>query len=192
VNDALRAMLAILDELRLRYFAVGSVASSIHGVARFTNDVDLLVEIDEGAVDRIGTRAEKTFYIDPDEAKRSIRMGRAFNLLHLASASKIDIFPLGHDEFHRSELARAAEQEWVVSGQGSIRLRVASAEDTVLSKLRWYKMGGMVSDRQWSDILGVASRVDLDWAYLRAWAPRIGVAELLERVFLEARSILPE
>ena len=66
MNDALRAMLAILDELGLRYFAVGSVASSIHGVARFTNDVNLLVEIDEGAVDRIGARAEKTFYIDPN------------------------------------------------------------------------------------------------------------------------------
>jgi len=184
-------MLAILDELGLRYFAVGSVASSIHGVARFTNDVDLLVDIDEGAVDRIAVRAEKTFYIDPDEAIRAIRMGRAFNLLHLTSASKIDVFPLGRDEFHRSELARAAEQEWAIPGQVSIRLRVASAEDTVLSKLRWYKMGGMVSDRQWSDILGVASRADLDWAYLREWAPRIGVAELLERVFAEARSILP-
>jgi hypothetical protein len=191
VNDALRAMLAILDELGLRYFAVGSVASSIHGVPRFTNDVDLLVELNEGAVNQIAVRAGETFYIDPDEAKRALRMGRAFNLLHLASASKIDVFPLGRDEFHRSELARAAEQEWVVPGQGSIRLRVASAEDTVLSKLRWYKMGGMVSDRQWSDILGVASRADLDWSYLREWAPRTGVAELLERVFLEARSILP-
>ena len=60
-------------------------------------------------------------------------MGRAFNLLHLASAGKIDIFPLGRDAFHHSELARSAEQDWAVPGQASIRLRVASAEDTVLS-----------------------------------------------------------
>jgi len=189
VNDALRALLAILNDLGLRYFAVGSVASSIHGVARFTNDVDLLVEIDESAVDQIAARAGKAFYVDPDEAKRSIRIGRAFNLLHLATAGKIDIFPIGRDEFHQSELARSAEQEWVVPGQGAIRLPVASAEDTVLSKLRWYKMGGMVSDRQWSDILGVASRVDLHWAYLRQWAPRIGVAELLDRLGAEVGRI---
>ncbi|MGD1069130.1 MAG: hypothetical protein ABSB15_03235 [Bryobacteraceae bacterium] len=78
MNEALRAMLAILDELGLCCFAVGSVASSIHGVARFTNGVDLLVEIDEGAVDQIAVRAAKAFYVDADEAKRSIRMGRAF------------------------------------------------------------------------------------------------------------------
>jgi hypothetical protein len=125
--------------------------------------------------------------------RRNVLSGWAghFNLLHLATAAKIDIFPLGRDEFHRSELTRATEQEWTLPGQGSIRLRVASAEDTVLSKLRWYKMGGMVSDRQWSDILGVASRVDLDWSHLREWAPRIGVPELLERVFAEAQSISP-
>jgi len=68
---------------------------------------------------------------------------------------------------------------------------VASAEDTVLSKLRWYKLGGMVSDRQWSDILGVASRADLQWDYLRAWGPRLGLTELLQRLIEEVGRIRP-
>jgi hypothetical protein len=185
MNDALRAFLEILDELGLRYIAVGSMASSIHGIARFTNDVDLLVEIDDLAIEQIAARVGAMFYLDPDEARRSIRLGLAFNLLHIASASKIDVFPLGTDEFHRSELARSIASEWVIPGQSSIGLRVASAEDTVLSKLRWYKLGGMVSDRQWSDVLGVATRADLDWPYMREWALRLGVSELLERLTAE-------
>ena len=191
MNDALRIFLAILAELGLRYFAVGSVASSIHGIARFTNDVDLLVGIGQQEIDRMAALARDEFYIDADEARRSIRTGRAFNLVHLASASKIDVFPIGQDDFHRSELERSAEAEWAIPGQEPIRLRVASAEDTVLSKLRWYKMGGMVSDRQWSDILGVASRSAIDREYLKEWAPRLGVADLLDRLLSEVGRIRP-
>ncbi|HEX4135151.1 MAG TPA: hypothetical protein VHY84_11120, partial [Bryobacteraceae bacterium] len=69
------------------------------------------------------------------------------------------------------------------------RLRVASAEDTILEKLVWYKRGGQVSDHQWSDVLGVATTRRLDREYLRGWAPKLGVADLLERLFGEAAQI---
>jgi hypothetical protein len=62
------------------------VASSIHGVARLTNDVDLLVALTPGEVDAVAAAVATKFYMDPGEATRSIRMGRAFNVLHLASA----------------------------------------------------------------------------------------------------------
>jgi hypothetical protein len=65
---------------------------------------------------------------------------------------------------------------------------VASAEDTVLTKLEWYRMGSEVSERQWRDVLGVlkvqAERLDL--AYLRRWAAALGVADLLEQALSQA------
>jgi hypothetical protein len=182
VNEALAAFLQVLTDLGLRHFAVGSVASSIHGVPRFTNDVDLLVALTPGDVDSVAAAVATDFYMDPDEARFSIRMGRAFNVLHLASAFKIDIFPVGNNGFHQSELTRSTLQNWVVPGGRPIQLPVASPEDTILSKLRWYRMGGEVSDRQWADVLGVATRNDLDWAYMAGWAPQLGVADLLERL----------
>ena len=64
---------------------------------------------------------------------------------------------------------------------------VASAEDIILAKLEWYRLGGEVSDRQWRDILGVlkvqAGRVDLD--YLRHWAAELKVDDLLQRALKE-------
>ena len=192
MNEALAALLHVLDELGIKYFAVGSVASSIHGLPRYTQDVDLVVKLGQEHVERIYSLTSREFYMDRDEAQRAVGLGRAFNLIHLASASKFDIFPMSQSEFHRSEMSRSSEEDWVVpgeGGEGSIRLPVASAEDTILSKLIWYKQGGQVSDRQWSDILGVATGAERDWDYMRAWAPRLGVGDLLERVFGEAGQI---
>jgi hypothetical protein len=127
--------------------------------------------------------------MDSVEAQSAVRLGRAFNLIHLATASKIEVFPMSRSDFHRSELARSAEKEWVVPGGGRVRLPVASAEDTILSKLVCYKQSGQVSDRQWSDVLGIAAGRSRDWVYRREWAARLAVAVLLERLFVEAGQI---
>jgi hypothetical protein len=181
MNEALQELLLILRDLGLRHMAVGSIASSIHGLPRFTNDTDLLVDIREEHVGPLVTRTKGTFYLDSDEARRSVAAGRAFNLIHLSSASKIDIFPAVH-EFHATELKRSAVAEWIAPGSAAISLPVASAEDTVLSKLLWYKAGGAVSDRQWSDVLGIAARKKLDWGYIESWTAKLGIAGLSDRL----------
>jgi hypothetical protein len=186
MNEALTALLNVLDELGILYFAVGSVASSIHGLPRFTQDIDLVAQIEPAQIDRLTSLTANDFYMDKNEARGALVRGRAFNLIHLASAYKIDIFPLGHDAFHASELSRARAEDWTIPNAATVRLPVASAEDTVLSKLVWYRQGGLVSDRQWTDILGIASLRSLDWIYLREWASKLAVSELLEKLFIES------
>jgi hypothetical protein len=69
---------------------------------------------------------------------------------------------------------------------------VASAEDILLAKLQWYRMGGQVSERQWTDIAGIlAVAPDLDAAYLRDWAARLGVADLLDKAAAELKRDYP-
>jgi hypothetical protein len=66
---------------------------------------------------------------------------------------------------------------------------VSTPEDVLLAKLRWYKDGGQVSDRQWGDIAGiVATNPNLDLPYARLWAGRLRVADLLERALSERAS----
>ena len=58
----------------------------------------------------------------------------------------------------------------------------------MLHKLRWFRDGGEVSDRQWSDVLGVL-RVQgraLDLDHMRTWATVLGVGDLFERAWSEA------
>lgn len=187
MNEALAVLLRVLDELGIRYFAVGSVASSIHGLPRFTQDVDLVVQIEPAHIDRLASLTGHAYYMDVNEARNAVARGRA--LIHLATAYKIDLFPLGESAFHASELSRAEIRDWPVPDASPIRLPVASAEDTVLSKLVWYQQGGRVSDRQWNDILGIAARGRLDKAYLRDWALRPGVVDLLEKLLAETASL---
>jgi hypothetical protein len=85
MNEALTALLHVLDDLGIKYFAVGSVASSIHGLPRFTQNVDLVVQPDRQHVEPIASRTSLEFYMDRDEALHAASLGRAFNLIHIAT-----------------------------------------------------------------------------------------------------------
>jgi hypothetical protein len=116
--------------------------------------------------------------------RRAIQAHRSFNVIHIRSAQKVDIFP-ATEEFHEAQLERATV---IPLGAGGIPCPVASAEDILLAKLRWYRMGGEVSERQWGDIAGIlAVAPGLDAAYLRKWAARLGVEDLLDKAVAEAK-----
>jgi len=124
MNDALKAIVEILARLGLRYAAVGSIASSVHGLPRFTNDADLLIDIRVEQISPLADLARGAFYLDVEEAERAVAGGRAFNLIHFASAAKVDLFPCGPGEFNSAELSRSAEAVWVAPGGTAIRLQV--------------------------------------------------------------------
>jgi hypothetical protein len=184
LSETLKLITAALDQLHIRYFVGGSVASSVRGVWRATLDVDLVAAIrpDQTAslVDALGPE----WYADPDMIQRSIQHGRPFNLIHTRTVMKVDIFPAIED-FHRSQLERATT---LPLGLGQIPCSVATAEDSLLAKLRWYKDGGEVSDQQWRDVLTLCRNTrtfDLD--YLHLWAARLGVTSLLEKAQSDAQ-----
>ena len=98
---------------------------------------------------------------------------------------KLDLIPLKRRAFTREE-ARRAQPHLLEAGTHPVR--IASAEDAVLTKLEWFEMGGRSSARQWNDILGIMGRqgTSLDLAYMRHWADALQVRELLERALSEA------
>jgi hypothetical protein len=116
--------------------------------------------------------------------KESLRHGRAFNLIHYATSFKFDIFPLQRDEYSQTQFRRRHFDELKLVGEEPIECAVASAEDVVLGKLRWYRAGAETSEQQWNDVRGIV-RVQgaaLDREYLQTWASKLGVADLLERL----------
>jgi hypothetical protein len=100
---------------------------------------------------------------------------------------KVDVFIPQPRSFHQSQLARAQKQTFSLV-DSEVSANFSSAEDTILSKLEWYRMGGEISDRQWRDILGVlktrSGELDLD--YLHKWAKELRVSDLLERALKQA------
>ena len=124
--------------------------------------------------------------MDEEMIAEAVRRRTRFNIIHRESMFKVDIFVPRPRPFLQSQLVRAQRQ--VFTFEKEVSARFASPEDTILSKLEWYRLGGEVSDRQWHDVLGVikvrAGEIDFD--YLRKWSIELKVGDLLERVLREA------
>jgi len=187
-NEALRTCLdvaRVLERLDIPYVVGGSLASSLHGIPRSTNDADLAVELGQEKVRPLVEALEGRYYVDEERARDAVRRQASFNVIELATMFKVDLFVLGAGPLDREELARRQRIELPESGD---EVEVASAEDTVLQKLHWFQIGRGVSDRQWQDLLGVlqvqGSR--LDRQYLDRGAGLLGVEDLLRRALREA------
>ena len=183
---ALDGLIACLEKLGIEYCIGGSVASSAYGIARATMDVDLVANIEAGQVDRFVEALETDYYIDAGIIGKAIRRRSSFNLIHLETMIKIDVFIVKDRPYDSQALAR--RQRDTLDEDSSREFYLYSPEDVVLNKLQWYRSGGGVSEKQWKDVLGVLKvqgpRLDLD--YLKYWAARLNLAELLSRSFDDA------
>lgn len=187
--QALQELLTTLDKVSMPYLIGGSVASGSYGLPRQTNDIDVLADFHHIDTRRLFELLQQNFYVDAQSAAESIRDGRPFNVIHLKGAFKFDFFPAEPAGFSQAQLARKRYVVSALPGLEDIEFPIASAEDTVLAKLLWYRMGGEVSERQWHDILGVlkVQAARLDQAYLTEWASRLHVSDLLEKALREGR-----
>jgi hypothetical protein len=178
-----KRLVEALNRLGIPFFVGGSAASSIHGLSRATMDIDVVADIGAAQVAPLVADLGSEFYADAETIRNSIAAGRAFNLIHYASSYKFDVFPLPPDEYYQTEFARRRNIESSLIMGEPLRFPVASAEDTILTKLVWYRSGGEISERQWRDVLGVLriSGNELDHDYLRKWAAQLGVIDLLEK-----------
>jgi sugar/nucleoside kinase (ribokinase family) len=186
--DALLPVVEAFERLRVRHHIGGSVASSALGVARATLDVDLVADLAGSQVSRFVAALEEDYYLDGDAVREAVERRASFNLIHLATMVKVDVFVL-KDRPYDIEAFSRMRAEVLEEDEGARAFFLASAEDTILNKLEWYEMGGRVADRQWRDVIGVLKvqwgRLDLD--YLRRWARTLGLLDLLERAIGEAR-----
>jgi hypothetical protein len=181
--EALIAVGSAFEELGIRWYIGGSVASSARGIARASLDVDVVADLRPGQETLFTQRLREDYYISEDAVREAIRECGSFNVIHLATGLKVDVFlPTGR-AFDRQALDRAIPEPLDPEGAGPC-YPVATAEDIVLAKLEWYQRGGPTSQRQWSDVLGVlrTSGPSIDRSYLEGTAASLGLADLLREV----------
>ena len=174
------------EALHVPYFIGGSLASAVQGVSRATMDADLMADLEEAHIPALIQALGDAFYFDAETIRSAVRRRSTFNVIHLKTMFKVDVFVNKRRPFDEAQFARRTRLTLIEDSDASAYL--ASAEDTILAKLDWYRQGGEVSDRQWRDILGVlrVQQGRLDAAYLRHWAAQLSVTDLLARAERDA------
>jgi hypothetical protein len=174
----LARLIEALDQAGVPNMIAGSFASSLHGLPRATQDIDMVVDPTFQSLDRLLVLLESDdLYLDAEVAREEFRRRGQFNVIEVESGWKADLIFRKARPFSVSELERRAPS--IVLG---VRVFAASAEDTVLAKLEWAKLGE--SERQLRDVRGIleVKGATLDRVYIERWLDQLGVRELWDRV----------
>lgn len=170
-----------LESCGLRYLVGGSLASSISGEPRSTLDVDIVVAMTASDVGRVTDALRAEFDVDDVAVARAVRERASVNVFHRASAIKVDLFIMGESPLDEEQMNRRIRIK--ATADPDRYLYAYTPEDILLQKLRWFRKGNEVSDRQWRDVLSIllVQGDALDRGYLRDRAERLGLADLLAR-----------
>jgi len=186
--EVLKNFTDILEQLGILYAIGGSMASSIYGVVRFTQDADITVEPFENQADELYQLLRHRYYISREAMNAALIQRGSFNVIHLESAFKIDIFVRKDTAFEQQLILRRKLLRF--SDSIGKNFAVVSPEDIVLLKLRWYRDGGQTSQRQWQDVLEILAvqKKNLDFEYLNRWTAVLGINELFQKTMNTADS----
>lgn len=185
-------MAANLDRLGVPYVLGGSLASSLIGEPRATLDIDLAVEMQVRHVDGLVSMLGDDFYASREAAVDAVRRASSFNVIHLDTMQKVDLFVLGNGLLDRRQLRN--REMIIVSDDPPAGLWVGAAADQVLRKLDWYRIGGELSDRQWRDVIAIlrSQAEHIDPLDLVRAAVALGLERLLARAAHDAGFVLPD
>lgn len=186
--DALAPVVAAFRQLGIRHYVGGSIASSFHGAARSTMDVDLVAELREGHISDFLRCFGDDYYVSDSAVRDAVRRKSCFNLIHLPSSFKVDVFVSQARPFDQDAMKRAALEQ--LGDDRTVEVPIATAEDTIISKLEWYRRTEETSQRQWDDVTRVLKLLSdsADVEYLRRAAELVGVEDLLDRLLAETRN----
>ena len=135
---ALTPLVEAFDRFGIAYDIGGSVASSLHGRRRYTQDVDVVAALQLKHVQTLVAMLQQAYYIDAGMIRGAIQNGSSFNLLHHDTGVKVDVFVQKTGPFSQQEMRRAREDVLEV---GSRPFFFASAADMIgqarLVEARW-------------------------------------------------------
>lgn len=171
LRDFVERVTTALDSAGVPYMVCGSVASTFHSRPRTTQDVDIVVEVDDDRLRTLLARfPEDAYYVSEDAAREALRRRSMFNIIDLATGWKADLIVRKSNDFAETEFSRRRAVDFL-----GIPVSMASAEDCIVSKLRWSIVSQ--SDRQLEDVrwLVESCGANLDRDYIESWVTRLGL-----------------
>ena len=185
----LKRIVSVLDDLQIPYFIGGSVASSLIGTFRHTNDIDIVAELSKERSVQLHSEIKSEFYIDLDTVYEAIHTNSSFSILHLKTMMKTDIFLKKRDAWSNEAFDRRKKTSFVINDK-PLALFMPSVEDMILQKLIWFQLTGGASERQWNDVKSMIKvrANEIDYRYLFKWSDWLQITEILDQAVAEYES----
>ncbi len=177
--DLLKYLINAFEKLGIHYFITVSIGSIFYVEQRFTNDIDVVVDIDERDVPGlVSSFPEGEFYINEDSIHDAIKHKRQFNIIHPSSGLKIDVIVSKKDDFDNSRFARKHR----ISPIENTEANLSSPEDVIIMKMKFYKEGE--SEKHIRDITGMlkVSGDIIDRKYIEDWANKLALQDIWEAI----------
>jgi len=176
--ELIRNIVEGLENLSLPYCFTGSIVSNFYGLPRLTHDLDIIVLMEIGDIDRICNEFSKNYYIDREAVEEAVKNKSLFNVIHPQSSLKVDFWVRKEKPFDVELFNRRTRRE-IIEG---IQAYIASPEDIIISKLVWARETD--SERQLIDAKGVyeVQKESLDMGYLKTWAKKLHLLGKLEQL----------
>lgn len=178
--DELSLFAERLERIRAPYMVTGATAAIIYGQPRVTNDLDVVLSLDDASRGKLlQAFPEHEFYVPPEtviraEQARSLR--GHFNLIHHETGYKADIYLVGQDPLHAWAMPLRKQISW----SPTLSLAFAPPEYVILRKLQYFQEGR--SNKHVADIRAMRAGTELDTAVLTSWIARLGLTEVWNEV----------
>jgi predicted nucleotidyltransferase len=180
---ALIDIISILDSLKISHFLVGSFASGFRGEFRATNDIDIVIKLNENIIADFITASKANFFIDEISTPIRLKEERSINIIHEKTFVKIDFF---------TKITKFEEEQFNLASflkipTSKIKVKVSTAEYNIIAKLNWYLKSNQVLDRQITDVrkMILVNKNSLDLEYLRKWSDFFKTTDILNELLLE-------
>ncbi len=174
---AVVAVIDALDQAGIPYMVVGSLSSNLYGVPRSTQDADIVVQVDAAGMARLRGRLGQMLHWDPQTSFETVTGTDRHVLEAPDSGFEIEPFLLSDDPHDQERFARRTRVPMLAR-----EVCVASAEDVVITKLRWSRQGRRGKDIDDVRAVIAVSGHRLDWNYIDRWCDRHGTRALLDEI----------
>jgi hypothetical protein len=178
-HELLLRVVRCFEELKVPYLITGALASIAYGEPRFTNDIDIVADINLDQASALRSFfPENEYYMEGDAVKNAIESRHQFNIIHPSSGLKVDVIIRKKDDFDQSRFRRIKRLN--VSEKESANF--AAPEDVIIKKLEYFKKGG--SEKHLRDIASMLkiSADMIDRTYILSWAKKLGLTEIWEAI----------
>lgn len=185
-NEIVVKVADALDSCAIPFMVVGSFSSNLYGVERTTQDVDIVMQLEAQSISRLIAALGPEFRFDAQMGFETVTMTSRYIASHVDPIFKVELFFLSDDPHDREHFARRRSEKF-----GPRTMPVASAEDVIVTKLRWSKNGRRTKDIDDVRYVLAVQAGNLDMPYIRHWCDAHGTRELLEKTLSEIPNLPP-